>query len=149
MCTTIRAGPKPYRLNADVNFLREIAVRAKWDGSFTEEWAAIKTLISREGALGNAPGKSDIQKLQHWAKTQGLLMDFEVDYEGFSSQIRTVTFWNDAGQAAAENGTIDSSAINESLSADLPDSTPVPPAGQAAVPGAQAEYFDWDAVGCR
>ncbi len=77
-----------------VSLLNEIAVKAKWDGSFTEEWTTIRSFLSREGCLEGVPGASYIQKLAVWAQGQGLLMDFDVESVDFSSHIRTVTFWS-------------------------------------------------------
>jgi hypothetical protein len=77
-----------------VSLLHEISVRAKYDGWFTQEWAPLRRLIPHERGLENAAGGSDIQKLKTWAEGQNLLMDFELEFVGFSSAIRTVTFWS-------------------------------------------------------
>lgn len=119
-----------------MSFLHEIAVRARYDGSFTQEWPTIRSALCREGGLRNIPGKSDIQKLKTWAERQGLLMDFDMESVGFMSAIRSVTFSN-AGEAAVQGGGEQTGAAEEG------------PVSSVALDGAPKEYFDWDAVGCR
>ncbi len=84
-----------------MSLLKEIAVKAKWDGSFTENWSTLRQLLSLECCLEHLPGDSDLQKLQAWARTEGLLMDFELHFADFSSHVRSVTFWKDP-QAGAD-----------------------------------------------
>ncbi len=127
-----------------MSYLREISIKAKWDGSFTEEWPKLRSRLCHEGALQLLAGQSDLEKLKTWAEEHGLLMDFEVDLSGFSSEVRSVTFSND-GQATIQE---DSGAENalEGQNSE-PVSTPVnATAGQGSAP---REYFNWDAVDCR
>ncbi len=81
-----------------MGLLHEIAVRAKWDGAYTLEWAKLRSFIPNEPKLQDVPGRTDIQKLQAWAERQGLLMDFDLELVGFTTEIRTVTFSNPATQ---------------------------------------------------
>jgi hypothetical protein len=104
-----------------MSVLREISVRAKWEGSFTEEWATLRRSITHESDLKDLPGGSPIQKLSSWAEGQGLLMDFDLSFEGFSSAIRTITFWN--VDPEARNGAEVQSAAG--------DSSPPPAMAQA------------------
>jgi hypothetical protein len=60
------------------------------------------------------PGDSHVQKLEAWAQQQHLLMDFDVRFAGFTSEIRSFTFWNPKHfigyqQAAPSGGAEDSS----------------------------------------
>lgn len=71
------------------------------------EWSKIRRSISREADLKSVPGASDLQKLGAWAEGQGLRMDFEYEFAGFSSGIRSITFYN--GQpVAGDNATTNS-----------------------------------------
>lgn len=79
---------------ANVSLLHEIAVRAKWDGFFTQEWSTIRSYVFRDGSLVNYPGDNNMQKLNAWANSEGLVMGFDMEFGGFSSEIRSVTFWN-------------------------------------------------------
>ncbi len=85
-----------------MSILHEIAVRAKFDGAVGLEWGEIRRPVSDELCLQNLPGDSDVERLKVWAQRQGLLMDFEVEVGGFSSEIGAVTFWNNP--QAAEDG---------------------------------------------
>ncbi len=124
-----------------MSYLREIAVKAKWDGSFTEEWAILRSRLSIEGALQLLNGQSDLDKLKTWAEGHGLLMDFEVEMGGFTSEVRSVTFWNE-GQACVDDLDEQKSVPGESPSPDTAS-------GVASRPRAPEDYFDWDAVDCR
>ena len=77
-----------------MSFLHEIATRAKWGGACTLDWVPLRNSISSDGCLEDLPGTSYIQKLKAWAERERLLMDFDLCFAGFTSEIRTVTFWN-------------------------------------------------------
>jgi hypothetical protein len=77
-----------------MSLLHEIAAAAKWDGTCTLKWSTLSSTISIEGGLEDLPGKNEVQKLEAWAEREGLFMDFDVEFSGCTSHIRTVTFWN-------------------------------------------------------
>lgn len=124
-----------------VSYLREIAVKAKLDGSFSEEWSILRGHLSSEGALQLLPGQGELQKLKTWAEAHGLLMDFEVEMMGFISEVRSVTFRNE-GQACVDEPAGQTSASEPRLTPDTASAT-------GSQPPAPEDYFDWDAVDCR
>ncbi len=77
-----------------MSLLHETAIKAKWDGACTLEWATLQSSLPDEPSLQDIPGKSDFQKLKTWAERQDLLLDFDVQLVGFTASIRTVTFKN-------------------------------------------------------
>lgn len=73
-------------------FLEKVAVTAKTAGSITLDWGTLRRGLSREGGLEFVPGRSEIEKLQSWAEELDLLMDYDVELQSFTSEVRTVTF---------------------------------------------------------
>ncbi len=63
----------------------------------------LRNSISNDPRLQELPGNSYIQKLKTWAEQEHLRMDFDVQFQGFTSDIRTVTFWNPAATVAQAN----------------------------------------------
>ncbi len=93
------------------HLLQIAAVRAKWDGYFSSDWNTIRCSLPREDCLQSVPGKNEMQKLKTWAQRQGLLMDFEVQTRGFSTEIHAITFYSrdriSALQAAQRGGPLE------------------------------------------
>ena len=71
--------------------LEHLAARAKREGSLTEEWSTVRNLYFGDD-LKYLSGTKDMHKIRAWADSQGLLMNFDFEFEGFSGGIRTVTF---------------------------------------------------------
>ncbi len=85
------------------DFLHQIAVKAKWDGTYTVAWPILWKSISKDGSFEDLPGTSPIKKLQAWAQGEGLLMDYDMQFEGYISEIRSVTFSNPTHAVAKTN----------------------------------------------
>jgi hypothetical protein len=71
--------------------LADVAAKAKREGTFTENWAALRNRYFRD-ELRSLSGTNDMAKIRAWAESQGLVMNFDYELDEFTSTIRTVTF---------------------------------------------------------
>jgi len=110
------------------------------DGAFDVEWTTMRNFISHQEGLENIPGKSEMDKLKTWAESESLLMDFELEEQGFTTGIRRVTFF--------QNGWV--SPKNESCQSMGPEERFTDVTGEvlgdaeAVHAGAGKESFDCD-----